>query len=61
MPLLQDTPAKNVVGSHGIAKDDLVILDRAGKLWRHQPTNPFFNFFTAPGPDTLEAWLKRVP
>lgn len=61
MPLLQDTHAANVVGSFGLAKDDVVVLDRQGRLWQHAATQPGFTFFESPGRDSLEAWVRRAP
>ena len=61
MPLLQDTRAANVVAGLGLAKDDVVVLDRQGRLWRHQATMPGFTFFESPGRDSIEAWVRRAP
>jgi hypothetical protein len=61
VPLLQDISSADIVTRYGLAKDDLVIVDRAGKLWVRQPTGPSFNFYSEPGISQLEAWLKSVP
>ena len=62
MPILQDTPAVKMVGRFGLAKDDVVILDRQGKFWKRQHTDTAtFNFYTEPGISTLDTWVRTVP
>ena len=61
VPLLQDVTGADIVTRYGLAKDDLVIVDRTGKLWVKQATGPSFNFYSEPGISQLEAWLKAVP
>ena len=61
VPLLQDNTTVQAVTTRGLVQDDLVILDRAGKLWVHQKTGPNFNFYSEPGASTLRNWLKSAP
>ena len=61
VPLLQDTSSVKVVATWGLVQDDVVIVDRAGKLYAKQRTGPSFNFYSEPGISTLESWLHTVP
>ena len=61
MPILQDTPGAKVVGRLGLAKDDMIILDRQGQFWRRQHTDTNWNFYTEPGISTLDSWVRTVP
>ncbi|MBM3285949.1 MAG: hypothetical protein FJY88_01145 [Candidatus Eisenbacteria bacterium] len=61
MPLLQDDSQTQAMASRGIHKDDLLILDRAGNRWKQVPLTNNFNLAIPHVPDTVLAWVRRVP
>lgn len=64
VPILQDNNDIQAVNNYGMAKDDLVILDRRGYVWKQVRTGEggdAINLENAEDVATLESWLLQVP